>query len=136
MLKDFEPFGKVVLGLNLRESSQVADLLKIDGQEEDLSHRAKAIKEALSINCVVIHPVESAHCASDEGTFNLVGPYCEKPKITTGGGDHFNAGFITAKLLGLSDLASLAVAVSTSGFYVRNAVSPSYDDIITFVNSY
>ena len=136
LLKDFEPFGKVVLGLNLRESSQVADLLKIDGQEEDLSHRAKAIKEALSINCVVIHPVESAHCASDEGTFNLVGPYCEKPKITTGGGDHFNAGFITAKLLGLSDLASLAVAVSTSEFYVRNAVSPSYDDIITFVNSY
>ena len=136
LLKDFEPFGKVVLGLNLRESSQVADLLMIDGQEEDLSHRAKAIKEALSINCVVIHPVESAHCASDEGTFNLVGPYCEKPKITTGGGDHFNAGFITAKLLGLSDLASLAVAVSTSGFYVRNAVSPSYDDIITFVNSY
>ena len=65
----------------------------------------------------MIHPVESAHCASDEGNFNLVGPYCEKPKITTE--DHFNAGFITAKLLGLSDLASLAVAVSTSGYYVR-----------------
>lgn len=136
LLKDFEPFGKVVLGLNLRESSQVAELLKIDTQEEDLSLRAKAIKDALLINSVVIHPVESAHCASDEGTFNLVGPYCAKPKITTGGGDHFNAGFITAKLLGLSDLASLAVAVSTSGFYVRNAQSPTYQDIINFVNSY
>ena len=136
LLKDFEPFGKVVLGLNLRESSQVANLLKIDGQDEDLSLRAKAIKEALSVNCVVIHPVESAHCASDEGNFNLVGPYCEKPKITTGGGDHFNAGFITAKLLGLSDLASLAVAVSTSGYYVRNAQSPTYQNIIHFVNSY
>ena len=105
-------------------------------QGEDLSLRAKAIKDALLINSVVIHPVESAHCASDEGTFNLVGPYCAKPKITTGGGDHFNAGFITAKLLGLSDLASLAVAVSTSGFYVRNAQSPTYQDIINFVNSY
>lgn len=136
LLKDFEPFGKVVLGLNLRESSQVANLLKIDSEDEDLSLRAKAIKEALCLNCVVIHPVESAHCASDEGTFNLVGPYCEKPKITTGGGDHFNAGFMTAKLLGLSDLASLAVAVSTSGFYVRNAQSPCYQDIINFVNSY
>ena len=136
LLKDFEPYGKVVLGLNLRESSQVANLLKIDNQDEDLSLRSKAIKEALSVNCVVIHPVESAHCASDEGTFNLVGPYCEKPKITTGGGDHFNAGFITAKLLGLSDLASLAVAVSTSGYYVRNAQSPTYQNIIDFVNSY
>lgn len=136
LLKDFEPFSKVVLGLNLRESSQVAELLKIDTQEEDLSLRAKAIKDTLLINSVVIHPVESAHCASDEGTFNLVGPYCAKPKITTGGGDHFNAGFITAKLLGLSDLASLAVAVSTSGFYVRNAQSPTYQDIINFVNSY
>jgi sugar/nucleoside kinase (ribokinase family) len=124
LLKDFEPFGKVVLGLNLRESSQVAKLLNIDNQDEDLSLRAKAIKESLSINCVVIHPVESAHCASDEGTFNLVGPYCEKPKITTGGGDHFNAGFITAKLLGLSDLASLAVAVSTSGLLCSKCTEP------------
>jgi len=84
----------------------------------------------------VIHPVESAHCTSDKGIYNLIGPYCEKPKITTGGGDHFNAGFITAKLLGLSDLASLAVAVSTSGYYVRNAQSPTYQNIIDFANSY
>lgn len=136
LLKDFQPYGKVVLGLNLRESSQVADLLEIDDQDDDLSLRAKEIREALYINCVVIHPVESAHCASDKGTYNLIGPYCEKPKITTGGGDHFNAGFITAKLLGLSDLASLAVAVSTSGYYVRNAKSPTYQNIIDFANSY
>ena len=136
LLKNFEAFGKVILGLNFRESSQVARLLDLDPQETDLSHRAQAIKDTLNINCVVIHPVESAHCASDEGAFSLIGPYCEKPKITTGGGDHFNAGFVSAKLLGLSDPAALAVAVSTSGYYVRNAESPSYDAIIDFVNAY
>lgn len=136
LLKDFEAFGTVILGLNLRESNQLVRLLDLDSQQSDLSLRAQAIKDVLNISCVVIHPVESAHCASDQGAFNLVGPYCKKPKITTGGGDHFNAGFVSAKLLGLSDPAALAVAVSTSGYYVRNAESPTYDAIIDFVNSY
>lgn len=136
LLKNFEPFGKVILGLNLRESAQIVELLKLEMHNSDLSARAQSIKNYLQISCVVIHPVESAHCASDEGAFNLKGPYCEKPKITTGGGDHFNAGFVSAKLLGLSDLSALAIAVSTSGYYVRNAKSPTFQDIIKFINSY
>ena len=136
LLKDFEQFGNVILGLNLRESSQIANLLKLNNDESNLSLRAKEIKDVLKINTVVIHPVESAHCASNEGTFSLEGPYCKKPKITTGGGDHFNAGFVSSKLIGLSDLSALAVAVSTSGFYVRNGYSPSFNDIIEFIDKY
>ena len=136
LLKSFEPFGKVILGLNLRESTQVAEILGLDSNDSDLSLRAQNIKDSLAINCVVVHPVSSAHCASDEGRFSFEGPYCEKPKITTGGGDHFNAGFVTAKLIGLSDSAALVVAVSTSGYYVRTAVSPSFDNLIEFINSF
>ncbi len=136
LLKAFEPYGQVILGLNLRESSQIDAILNLGKSEDDLSLRADAIRKKLSISCVVIHPVSSAHCSSEKGCFNLEGPYCEKPKITTGGGDHFNAGFVTAKLLGLSDMAALVVAVSTSGYYVRTAESPNFDNIISFINSF
>lgn len=139
LLKDFEQFGKVILGLNLREAEQVDTLLgnePLENNPENLQKLAARIREALSLTTVVVHPVADAACATPEGTAYAEGPYCESPKITTGAGDHFNSGFATAQLLGLSLEASLTVAVATSGFYVRTAVSPTLDDIAEFITSW
>jgi sugar/nucleoside kinase (ribokinase family) len=61
------------------------------------------------------------------------GPFTAKPRITTGAGDHFNAGFCLGRLLGLSNEDSLWMGVSTSGYYVRNAKSPSTHDLVQFL---
>jgi sugar/nucleoside kinase (ribokinase family) len=130
----FEQFGKVILGLNLREAEQVDALLGFEPLRDtpaNLQTMAARIREKLKLDTVVLHPV--AACATSEGTAYVAGPYCEKPKITTGAGDHFNSGFATARLLGLTPEAALTVAVATSGFYVRTAVSPSLDDLAEFI---
>jgi sugar/nucleoside kinase (ribokinase family) len=59
------------------------------------------------------------------------GPFTPKPLITTGAGDHFNAGFCLGKLLGLDDALCLLTGVTTSGFYVRTAKSPTIGDLAT-----
>ncbi|WP_269524989.1 PfkB family carbohydrate kinase [Coraliomargarita parva] len=135
----FEAFGKVILGLNYREAEQIDELLgfeKLEKNPENLQAMAVRIRETLKVDTVVIHPVECAVCATEEGSFYAAGPLCQKPKITTGAGDHFNSGFVTARMLGMSPLAALTVAVSTSGFYVRTAVSPSLDEIATFISNW
>ena len=66
-------------------------------------------------------------------TANVDGPFTDTPKISTGAGDHFNAGFCLANILGLSDEEAVAAAVGTSGYYVRNAASPSLADLIQFL---
>lgn len=135
----FEDFGKVVLGLNYREAEQVDALLGFDPlpkSEENLKTVASRIREALALHIVVVHPVECATCATAEGAYFAEGPLCENPKITTGAGDHFNAGFLTACLMGLSPDAALTVAVATSGFYVRKAISPSLEDLAAFIQSW
>lgn len=132
----FEKFGKVILGLNLREAEQVDALLGFEAlpnTPENLQSMAARIREKLALDTVVIHPVADSACATPEGTAYAAGPYCEKPKITTGAGDHFNSGFVTARLLGLSPEAALTVAVSTSGYYVRTAVSPSLENLAEFI---
>jgi sugar/nucleoside kinase (ribokinase family) len=132
----FEAFGKVILGLNLREAEQVDELLGFDPIEntpENLQTMAARIREALKLDTLVIHPTHDAACATPEGTAYVKGPYCENPKITTGAGDHFNSGFVTARLIGLSPTSALTVAVATSGFYVRTAVSPSLDELAEFI---
>ena len=63
----------------------------------------------------------------------MPGPYTEKPLITTGAGDHFNAGFTTGQLLGLDPEGCLALGVSTSGHYVRTGESPSLAALETFL---
>ncbi len=132
----FEKFGRVTLGLNLKEAQQVAVALGCgnagDG-EPALRAMAGAIREKLAVATVVVHPRESAACATVDGTCWVPGPYTSHPRLTTGAGDHFNAGFASGQLLGLPSEACLAVGVCTSGHYVRTAQSPTLADVETFL---
>jgi len=132
----FEKFGRVILGLNLKEAQQVFAALGFGVEteaESGLRRMAERIRAHVGISTVVIHPKESAACATRNGSWWVPGPYAAKPLITTGAGDHFNAGFATGQLLGLDPEASLLVGVSTSGHYVRTAQSPSVSDLETFL---
>jgi hypothetical protein len=132
----FGRFGRVTLGLNLKEAQQVWSALDFGPAGEDeanLRHMASQICQRLDLACVVVHPKESAACATAQGNWWIPGPYSAKPLITTGAGDHFNAGFVTGQLLGLSPESCLATGVCTSGHYVRTAQSPSLTDLQTFL---
>ena len=74
---------------------------------------------------MVIHPTQFAAAADATGATHVIGPFTAKPKLTTGAGDHFNAGFCIGRLLGLPLDASLQVGVATSGFYVRKLRVPA-----------
>ncbi len=135
-IAQFQKFGDVVLGLNLSEAQQTAAVLDVpftSTTPDRVQPAAANIREKLGIHCVVIHPLEGAACATRDGVWWVEGPHCGKPAITTGGGDNFNAGFMTAHLLGLSPPCCLTTAVSVSGFYVRNAHSPSLEELIGFL---
>jgi hypothetical protein len=132
----FEQFGRVTLGLNLKEAQQIFAALGFAATNESeaaLRDMAEKIRTRLDLTTVVVHPKESAACATRDGTWWIPGPYVAQPLITTGAGDHFNAGFCAAQLIGCSPEACLGVGVSTSGHYVRTAQSPSLSDLETFL---
>ena len=136
-ISKFETFGKTILGLNLSESMQVSDVLAISSPSSDqdsLQTCAASIREQLDVSTVLIHPVESAACATRDGAYYVDGPYCENPKITTGAGDHLNAGFCLGNLLELNPTECLQLGVLYSGYYVRTGKSPSLKDIIHFIH--
>ena len=53
----------------------------------------------------------------------------EAPKISTGGGDNFNAGFCLGQLLGLGYRDSMLLGMAVSGYYVENGKSPSAQEL-------
>ena len=132
----FAPFGRAMLGLNLKEAQQVLAALELGAEPETpagFQAAAAKIRQRLNLALVVVHPKESAACATPQGSWWLPGPYTPHPLISTGGGDHFNAGFAAGQLLGLDPEASLLLGVSTSGHYVRTGISPSSSDLAAFL---
>jgi len=136
VISRYQAHAEVTLGLNYNESLQVCQTLGLQEGDKDkdaLCRIATDIRRKLGISCVVVHPTESASCATKDGSWWSEGPFTENPKITTGAGDHFNAGFTSARLSGLSPLTSLALATCTSGHYVRTAQSPSTSQVISLL---
>ncbi|MDB6173151.1 MAG: hypothetical protein JWL59_2462 [Chthoniobacteraceae bacterium] len=134
----FEGHFRVVLGLNFAESRQIGEVLGLGTVEETygtVTHHASQIRDLLKIDTVVIHPTHFASASDASGSAHVVGPFILKPKITTGAGDHFNAGFCIGRILGLDISACLQIGVATSGYYVRHAESPGLDDLTKFLQT-
>jgi sugar/nucleoside kinase (ribokinase family) len=131
ILSDLNKIAPVILGLNERESATIQSMLHINENEIDL--RSVKIRSALHLAYVVIHPVYGAAAASEHEYRWVKGPYTKNPRLTTGAGDHFNAGFCNGLLHNLNLEEALLTGVYTSGFYVREMHSPSISELFEFM---
>jgi hypothetical protein len=139
LVAGFQRHFDVILGLNEKESCEIGATLGLDTRDhsaEGLSRLATEILKRVPVDSVVVHPTAYALAAGADGVSLVQGPFTPKPKITTGAGDHFNAGFCLGRLAGLDNTGSLISGVSTSGFYVRTAKSPSIADIAGFMREW
>lgn len=137
-IAQFQPYFRVVLGLNFEEGRQVGEVLGFPSPDETydaVTQHAVTLRKALELDSVVIHPTHFAAASDGTGAAHVVGPFTAKPKITTGAGDHFNAGFCLGRLLGLDLAGSLQIGVATSGYYVRHAESPGLAEMRDFLAS-
>lgn len=131
------PFGRTVLGLNYGETLHVCralDLPEPAEEPETLQEASAMIRSRLDIDVVMTHPCRFAACATEAGTCAVPGPYTPHPAITTGAGDHLNAGFCLGLLLELDAEDALRLGVLFSGFYVRRGRSPRILDLPGFVD--
>lgn len=138
-LKDFEKYGRTILGVNGNEGNIIAGLLglgKADNTPEAVGAQAAAIRESLGISEVVTHCVKFAAMADASGIYTAQGPYCPSPKKSTGAGDRFNAGYCIAQLLSLSPEQRLLVGNAASGFFVRNARSANSAELASFIRDW
>ena len=136
LLTSFEQQVDVILGLNLKEAGEICDVLGIPiigDPEAMIEQTARSIRQKLQIGCVVVHPRRGAAAATKDASASFAGPFTQQPKISTGAGDNFNAGFCLGRILGLSVEESLCTGVATSGYYVRTAQSPTVAQLGEFV---
>ncbi len=135
-LKKFRKSHRVVLGANAKESMEISQAIGLKFKVEEIEANAAALRKALDLDGVVIHPTRNAACATEKGSAKQDGPFCANPVLTTGAGDNFNAGFCLGLLAGLDPQEMLAAGTANSGFYVRNGRSATHKDLVDFLGKW
>ncbi len=134
----FQNHFDTYLGLNEKESFEIGEVFGYKGAhdgEQAVRSVAQYIHSRIRISGIVVHPRHFAVTASAEAVMKVDGPYVGKPLISTGAGDHFNAGFCLGKLIGADNEVALQLGVGTSGYYVRTGKSPAVQELIEFLQS-
>jgi sugar/nucleoside kinase (ribokinase family) len=132
----FAAHGRCVIGMNFNETLLVCNALGIEqpGHSPDsLCHALASIRSKLGIHMAMGHSMEFVACADTNGTASVEGIITPKPVITTGAGDHLNAGFCLGLLLRLDLPDVLALGVLFPGFYVREARPPTLSELPEFI---
>lgn len=131
-LKAMNAMTPVTLGLNLAESQRIARAIGAP-EPRTMEEAADRIRAGLGLGCVVVHGRESASAATERDRATFEGPFVRKPFMSTGAGDHFNAGFALSGAAGVSLAQQLAAGSALSGWYVRKGAAPSLDEWAGFL---
>lgn len=131
---------RTILSFNLKEAWQMGEALggNYHGRKDpdSVAELAGFLRSAITVDRVVVHPNNGAACASAETTVYVPGPHCREPLISTGAGDHFGAGCLSAALRGFDDTGLLLAGNATSGYFVRSGRTPSFLDMASLLEDW
>ena len=122
-----------LLSFNLKEAWQMGEVFggAFHGRKDAdaVAELASFLRARIDVDRVIIHPNDGAACASAAGTVYVAGPFCRQPLISTGAGDNFGAGCLSAAIKGFGDAELLLAGNCASGHFVRTGRSASFADM-------
>lgn len=123
----------VILSVNKNELEQLGRGLELaDMHPVEL---AQTLHERLSGARVVVHLTSGAFCVCRAGLVSRKNVHFDKPVLSTGGGDNFNAGLALGLLSGLDMADCLAMGNAVSGYYVSHGISPTLEQAAELTRS-
>ena len=129
LINKFGEQTKTVLSLNKNELNT---LYSFFFKEEDFTSgkKGKALFDHLNIEILVLHNSKETFVFTKDNEYHALPILIDKPLMSTGAGDHFNAGFCCGLLANLELKECLFLANSVASFYIKTGVSPNINDII------
>lgn len=116
LLQDFSKRHTVVIGCNQKEAVLLGQ--RCFGEALSCGEAGRRLAAFIPGGIIVIHGREGAECFQGDNTFRDKVAFVEKPKILTGAGDHFNAGFCSGLLKGISLQEALKLGNRSAGIYI------------------
>lgn len=133
LIGQFKRFCKVIVSLNRNEAALIYKIVFAGNETDNLEVLGEKIYNALKPAVLLVHTSKYALAWNDSNRYKCDSFYTDNPKITTGAGDNFNAGYCTGLLSGLDLQQSLLLANIVSGYYVQNGNSPDMHRLLDYI---
>jgi hypothetical protein len=135
LLGRFRDYFQVNLSLNQNEASLLAKALDISYGMPDKEFVEELYGKS-NADVLIIHRTKDALAYNGDVYEQCNTFFCEEPKILTGGGDNFNAGFCYSLFHNFNLFQSLLLANAVSGSYVKSGMSPDVENLIKFLEDF
>ena len=141
MISGFNSYGKVTLGLNENETEKMYSCLcrirqNIEEEGITLIEKGAYIFKSVKVWNLLIHPTNRSISINANGVSEIAGRVVREPKISTGGGDNFNAGYCFGQLAGMDIEESMVTGMANSGAFVQNGQSPSIGVLKDYISTW
>lgn len=134
LLRELSAVGPLTLILNEGEARLVHE--RIGGTSDaSLQGIGAGIFSRVGLAQIVVRNAWEANGWDADGAISVPTFYTAAPRVQTGAGDNFNAGFSLGQLFDLSLRSSLALGVAVAGYYVREGRSPEPAELSAFLQS-
>lgn len=135
LLGRFRKYFKVHISLNQNEAALIAKAMNLQNYISDEDFTKKLFR-LINTDVLIIHRTDDALAYDGAGYKKCETFYCKEPKILTGGGDNFNAGFCYSLFLNFNLFESLLIANAVSGSYVKTGISPDINNLVKFLKEF
>ena len=141
VVSGYNKFGKVTLGLNENETEKLYSSLNRVNQTDEkkditLIEKGTYIFKNIQVWNLLIHPINWSISINSNGISEIPGRVVSEPKISTGGGDNFNAGYCFGQLTGMDIEESMVIGMANSGAYVQNGQSSSLEVLKEYIDTW
>jgi len=125
----------VTLSLNEHEGGILFSYFgrEFNWKKAELANRdIEYVRSQIGLDEIIVHtPYFAVGASATEGVEVVQQRYCDNPMVTTGAGDNFNGGYMSAiaNKGGLTLGERLLVGNAVSGYYIRNGESPTLDGL-------
>jgi len=134
LIKQFGKHGEVTLSLNRNEAGILHKTLTKGNESADLQATGDGLFKFLGVNILIIHTSKTSLAWDKNGSYHHQPAFIVEPKISTGAGDNFNAGFCMAQMLGLDAELSLMMANMTANCYINSGKSPDITSLSLYIS--
>jgi len=123
ILDGFRKIRTVILSLNDNEAFKLEKYFMLS--LKDTRSIGEALSEKIGVQILVIHSAKACYTFENGEAFITPTQFNTEPKLLTGGGDNFNAGYTMGRLLGLDSFGCNILGNSVSSFYIYHGKSPT-----------
>jgi len=134
LLKRYRPWFDTQLSMNRNEFQILSGVLALAPTLDAAS--VQKMLQSLGVDGLAVHTPQRSFHASAAACERVENRYVGKPLISTGAGDHFNAGFMFGLLHRLDMQTALILAGAVSGYFVSRGCGPNPAQLADFIRQW